>query len=69
MADLRRLPEAIHVADDEVLELIRARRLSGKAIGWVDVQLLASALVSGSDLWTFDGGLVRVARDLGIATR
>jgi predicted nucleic acid-binding protein len=69
IADLRRLPEAIHVAGDEVLELIRARRLSGKAIGWVDVQLLASALVSGSELWTFDGGLARVARDLGIATR
>ena len=33
------------------------------------VHLLASALVAGSELWTFDGGLARVARDLGIATR
>jgi predicted nucleic acid-binding protein len=35
----------------------------------VIVHLLASALVAGSELWTFDGGLARVARDLGIATR
>ena len=68
IADLRRLPEAVRVADDEVMELIRSRRLSCKAIDWVDAQLLASALVSGSELWTFDGGLARVARGLGIAT-
>ena len=68
MADLRRLPEAVRVADEEVVELIRVRRLSGRAIGWVDAQLLASALVAGSELWTFDGGLARVARGLGIAT-
>lgn len=69
IADLRRLPEAVRVADEEVVELIRARHLFGKAIGWVDAQLLASALVSGSELWTFDGGLERVAKGLGIATR
>jgi predicted nucleic acid-binding protein len=69
IADLRRLPEAVRVADEEVLELVRARRLSGKAIGWVDAQLLASALVGGNELWTFDTGLARVAKDLGVATR
>ncbi|HEV8240322.1 MAG TPA: PIN domain-containing protein [Thermoanaerobaculia bacterium] len=69
IADLRRLPESVRVADEEVLELIEARGLSGRAIGWVDVHLLASALVGGSELWTFDGGLTRVAKDLGIATR
>jgi predicted nucleic acid-binding protein len=69
IADLRRLPEAVRVSDEEVLELIEARGLSGRAIGWVDANLLASALVVGSELWTFDRGLAQVARDLGITAR
>lgn len=66
IADLKRLPVAPSVPDGEVLELIRARRLDGRGIGWVDVHLLASALVAGCWLWTFDRHLAAVARDLGV---
>jgi len=66
IADLKRLPVARLVPDEEVLELILERRLSGRGIGWVDVHLLATALVAGFGLWTFDGHLGAAARDLGV---
>jgi hypothetical protein len=68
IADLKRLPPSPLVPDEEVLELILARQFSGRGIGWVDVHLLASALVAGCGLWTFDGRLGAVARDLGVVS-
>ena len=68
IADLKRLPASPLVPDEEVLELILTRQLSGRGIGWVDVHLLASALVAGCGLWTFDGRLGAVARDLGMVS-
>jgi hypothetical protein len=44
--DLKRLPMAPRVAAPEILELILARRLTGRGIGWVDAHLLAAALVA-----------------------
>ena len=66
IADLKRLPAAPLIPDEEVLELILVRRLSGRGVGWVDVHLLATALVAECGLWTFDGSLGAVARDLGV---
>ena len=68
IADLKRLPAVALVPDEEVLDLILMRELSGRGIGWVDVHLLAAALVAGCGLWTFDGHLGAVARDLGVAS-
>jgi predicted nucleic acid-binding protein len=68
IADLKRLPASPLIPDEEVLELILTRQLSGRGIGWVDVHLLASALVAGCGLWTFDGRLGAVARDLGVVS-
>lgn len=66
LSQLDWLPEAPLVADHEVMRLIGARRLSGRGIGWVDVQLLASALVAGAGLWTFDIRLATVAAELDV---
>ena len=49
-------------------KLILTRQLSGRGIGWVDAHLLASALVAGCGLWTFDGRLGAVARDLSVVS-
>ncbi len=65
--DLRQLATAPVVADSEVFDLILARTLWGRGIGWVDSQLAASALVAGAGLWTFDGSLSVAGRDLGLA--
>ncbi len=69
LRDLGMLHAARPVKDDEVMEMIEARSLSGSGIGWVDAHLLASALVSGVRVWTFDQILDRAARKLEISFR
>jgi predicted nucleic acid-binding protein len=61
-----RLPSAGVVPHEEVLELVRRRRLVRRGIGWVDAHLLASALTSSAVLWSVDADLSAVATDLGI---
>jgi predicted nucleic acid-binding protein len=57
LADLDRLPAAVLASHAEALHLVTRYRLSGKGIGWIDVHLLASALLSGADLYTHDAAL------------
>lgn len=64
LAALRR---ALVVTDEEVLRLIEDCELYGCGIGYGDVQLLASVLLtSGSRLWTRDRALRKVAQQLSI---
>jgi predicted nucleic acid-binding protein len=62
-----RFSYASAVPHAEVVALLRARRLFGRGIGWIDAHLLASSLVSGARLYTADGALAGIAQDLGIA--
>ena len=64
-----RLPRAGLVPHEEVLELVRRRRLMRRGIGWVDAHLLASALVSSAALWSFDADLAAAAAALGVEFR
>jgi predicted nucleic acid-binding protein len=52
---------------EEVLRFIEVRRLYGRGIGWVDVQLLASCLLARCALWTLDERLGQVAAQLRVA--
>ncbi len=56
----------VSASNDEVLELLEQNRLFGKGLGWVDVHLLASTLLSGCRLWTLDSPLRDAAVALGI---
>jgi predicted nucleic acid-binding protein len=64
---LRALPGIDVVLDEEVFALIEERKLYGKALGFVDVHLLASALIHHVLIWTKDKPLRRVAKELGIS--
>jgi predicted nucleic acid-binding protein len=63
---LKALPEAHLVEHDEVLSFLEARHLYGRGIGWVDANLLASTLLTGCTLWTFDKPLRRAAAALNV---
>jgi predicted nucleic acid-binding protein len=60
----RRLPTAQRIADEEVLAMVRRRRLTRRGIGWIDAHLLASALASSALLWSADKSLSSAARGL-----
>jgi predicted nucleic acid-binding protein len=67
LSDFRTLPCAAVADQQEVLFVIESRRLWGKGIGWVDAQLLASALLTGCKFWTQDKRLHKVAAEFHIA--
>lgn len=70
LAELAALSHAPVVAHAEMLGLVERRALGGRGIGWIDVHLLASALLAGhAQLWTRDRRLHTVAEELGIAGR
>lgn len=60
------LPTLPVAFDGEVLQLIEARALMGRGIGYLDAHLLASALISNARLWTRDRRLRQVADDLAV---
>ena len=69
LAAYKAMRQAASVADSEVVEFVRRRKINGRGIGWIDVHLLASAIVGHTTLWTADRPLAAVARDLGVAYR
>jgi predicted nucleic acid-binding protein len=67
LADYERMDHAPLVPHPEVVAFVRDRKLHGRGIGWIDVHLLASALVARLELWTADPALATVAKELGIS--
>lgn len=64
---LRQLPRSLDASHDEVIAFIEINRLMGKGIGFVDVALLASAVLSDVPLWTLDKRLAQAADALHAA--
>jgi predicted nucleic acid-binding protein len=69
LAAYARMTQAPAVPHDDVVEFVRHRDLCGRGAGWIDVHLLAAALVGGFELWTADPRLAALALELGIAHR
>ncbi len=63
----RSLPSAIVVEPDEFMEFVEARKLMGKGLGFVDVHILASTVLSGLALWTGDKRLAKAACEIGVS--
>ena len=64
---LQALPVSPVVSDKESLCFIDTYSLMARGIGYIDVQLLASARLAGAHLWTRDKRLQTVALELGLA--
>lgn len=67
LADLRKLPSITVTSDKDVYHLVESQRLWGRGLGWVDMHLLTSTLISGHQLWTHDQALRSVAERLKVA--
>ncbi|MFB3813782.1 MAG: type II toxin-antitoxin system VapC family toxin [Terriglobales bacterium] len=63
---LRRLPTVSVVENEEVMTFVERHRLMGQGVGWIDVHVLASAILANVLLWTADRRLARIARSLGV---
>jgi predicted nucleic acid-binding protein len=67
LADYAHMYQAATVPHEEVVAFVRDRRLSGTGVGWIDVHLLAAALVGSFTLWTADDRLATLATRFGLA--
>ncbi len=67
LSSYERMEQILPVPHSDVVAFVRARKIHGRGIGWIDAHLLASALVAGVPLWTADGPLGAIADELGIA--
>ena len=64
---LSMIPRAATASDNEALKLLEENSLYGLGLGWVDLHLLASAIISHAKLWTLDKRLAKTAQKLGVA--
>ena len=64
---LQALPQATLAQHDEVLHFIDHYRLMGKGLRYVDMYLLAAALLTRVPLWTLDKKLQEVAAAMQLA--
>lgn len=61
------MQQAATVPHPEVVAFVRARGLHGRGVGWIDIHLLASAIVEQYPLWTADPRLLALAEELRVA--
>jgi len=64
---LKTLPTALQSEHEEVMQFIENNSLMGKGLGYIDIHLLASAILSRVPLWTLDKKLKQVSLRLEIA--
>ena len=62
-----RMHQAAMVPHRDVVAFVRDRDLQGRGVGWIDVHLLASAVVERLQLWTADPRFSALASEFGVA--
>jgi predicted nucleic acid-binding protein len=63
---LNDLPSTEIIDHADIMEFIENRKIMNIGIGYIDVHLLGSALVSDTPLWTFDKALRKIAIQFSI---
>jgi len=63
---LQALPLADHAEHEEVMHFIENYSLMGKGLGYIDMHLIVSALLTKVPIWTLDKKLKEVSSKLGI---
>ncbi len=64
---LQFLPMATQAKHEEVMKFIDDNKLMGRGLGYIDVHLSVSAMLTGVPLWTFDKRLNEINKELGIS--
>ena len=59
--------QATSVPHGDVVVFVRERRLHGQGAGWIDVHLVASAIVGRYRLWTADPRLAALAAKVDVS--
>ena len=69
LRDLRSLRTVVQATVEETVDFVEQERLYGLGCGWIDVQLLASTLLTPKTrLWTLDRRLAALAHRFGVGS-
>jgi predicted nucleic acid-binding protein len=63
---LQTLPLANHAEHEEVMHFIENYSLMGKGLGYIDMHLIVSAILTRVSIWTLDKKLREVSSKLGL---
>lgn len=66
IAALQALPQSSIIEHDEIMIFIERNQIMGKGLGYIDIAILASSLVTTIPLWTFDQKLNTIAKKFKI---
>jgi len=66
LAAYLQMHQATLVSHQEVVAFVRGRHLQGRGAGWIDIHLLASAVVENLQFWTADKSCAALAEELGV---
>jgi predicted nucleic acid-binding protein len=67
LARYESIQQAARIPHRNVVAFVRQRGLHGRGVGWIDVHLLAAAVVERMQLWTADTSFAVMANELGVA--
>jgi len=67
LAGYELMNQASVVSHRELVAFVRARRLHGRGVGWIDIHLLAAAIIGRFVIWTADPRFSAIAKEMGIA--
>jgi predicted nucleic acid-binding protein len=67
LSDLHALPSAQVASDQETFDWLERHHLWGKGLGWIDIHLLVSSVLSNCQIRTLDKRLAQAARDMGLS--
>jgi predicted nucleic acid-binding protein len=66
LIDLAKLNRPPIASFSETQRMVEARRLWGRGIQWNEANVLASSVLGGVPLWTFDRHLRVIAEEMGV---
>lgn len=67
LAMYERFHQAMTVPHSQVVAFARHKGLHGRGAGWIDIHILASAIVGRIPLWTANPRLSVLAQEMGVA--
>jgi predicted nucleic acid-binding protein len=66
LASYAKMHQARMVPHQDLVAFVRDRKLQGRGVGWIDIHLLASAILEDLQIWTADPHFALLAKELGI---
>ena len=63
---LKLLPSSMNVDHDEIMIFIENNIIMGQGLGYIDIALLVSSILTSIPLWTLDKRLYKFSEKLGL---